>query len=359
MTETEREFQALFEPVLAGFEATRKAKGAVEHWYRIGSKTLKACFAGEALVPVVNRALEHLSINPANQPDLTVHLWDLASSQGPPPVILDRMMRSLRWHWYCFLNPRGEIKGLIHPDYMAAFHPGPNILSLLDIKKRCAIYWAKDASEVPWHESGSPMRTLLNWWTASQGYQFVHGGAVGLQDKAALIVGKGGTGKSTTCLACLEAGMRYLGDDYTLVRLDDQPWVYSLYNTAKLKGLEDISRFPGLKPLLINPDRLDIEKAMMFLYGSHKAQITPGMPLKAILIPSISNKAQTEIQPASPGAALAALAPSTMFQLPGSTGQAMKNITELVKKLPCFMLKLGTHLESLTNELRQFILGGI
>ena len=68
----------------------------------------------------------------------------------------------------------------------------------------------------------------------ASGRQLVHAAAVGTDEGALLITGRGGVGKSTTALACLEAGMQFLGDDYVVVGLDPEPQVYRLYGSAKL-----------------------------------------------------------------------------------------------------------------------------
>ena len=126
-----------------------------------------------------------------------------------------------------------------------AYHLGPNIFSIIDLKENLALYWVKDAQALPYYEIGSPLRTILHWWADQGAYQFVHGGAVGLPTGGVLLAGKGGTGKSTTALACLEAGLLYASDDYCLIRTDTEPFVYSIYNTAKLRGDLDLERFPA------------------------------------------------------------------------------------------------------------------
>ena len=350
------DFGTLFETVMDGFRLVAESVEPIRRFYRIGKETLELRFAGGALLPVVSPALDHLAIEKAPISDLVIHIWDWQSAPKPASIILDCLMRSLSWHWTFYLNTRGEINDYNGQGRLAAFHPGPNILSLLDMPNRRAVYWAKDAMEVPWHESGSPMRTLLNWWTSHKGYQFVHGGAVGAEGEAFLIVGKGGTGKSTTCLACLEAGFRYLGDDYSLVNIQEEPWVFSLYNTAKLKGAEDLSRFPRLRRHLVNAERLNTEKAMMFLNTGYRDQIESGMPLKAILIPKIRRHTETEIRRAGPAEALAALAPSTLFQLPGSAQSAMQKMSELVKRVPCYVLELGANVSGIPEVLKALLL---
>ena len=78
------------------------------------------------------------------------------------------------------------------------------------------------------------MRTLFHWLMELYGRQLIHAAAVGTDIGGALIVGKGGVGKSTTSLASLAAGLRFVGDDYVIVGFDPHPTAWSLYCTAKV-----------------------------------------------------------------------------------------------------------------------------
>ena len=77
--------------------------------------------------------------------------------------------------------------------------------------------------------------------------QVVHAASVGTKDGAVLIVGKGGSGKSTSALACLNAGMYYLGDDYTLISNDSNPQVLQplLFRKSKCRGYRSLSSTSG------------------------------------------------------------------------------------------------------------------
>ena len=71
---------------------------------------------------------------------------------------------------------------------------------------------------------------------------------VGTDHGGVIITGGGGAGKSTAALLCLEAGLRYLGDDYVVVALDPVATAYSLYCTAKIND-DQAANFAGLLPL--------------------------------------------------------------------------------------------------------------
>jgi hypothetical protein len=179
----------------------------------------------------------------------------------------------------------------------------------------------------------------------SHHYQLIHAGAIGFPQGGVLLAGKGGSGKSTTTLAGLRAGLGYAGDDYCLVTNEECPNVHSVYNTIKLVGSSDLERFPSLaKYFQIGQEG---EKALSFLYQIFPNQIVASMPIKAILSLEINQQSETRLLPTAPAIALTALAPSTLAQLPGAGKAAMEILSQLVRKTPCFRLILGNQIEKI------------
>jgi hypothetical protein len=290
------------------------------------------------LVPLITPALEHLATRASSAPALTICLWDSDSTgvEKPPPP---------PWSWdEC--TARGEVEryndGRIH----TAFHA--STLSMLDVDLDLGIYWVRDASQLTHTESGSPLLRIFHWWMRCHRKQLVHAGAVGTVEGGVLLIGKGGSGKSTTCLLCLESALLYLGDDYCLVSIDPSPYAHSLYSSGKVDA-QDINRFPFLKPALSNPDRLDKEKALYFLGARFPEKIANGFPLWAILLPRVTGLPKTKLTKVSASAGLLALAPSTIFQLPGAGDQAFKVLGDLVRQVPSYTLEVGTDLSQIPN----------
>ncbi|PSB57684.1 serine kinase [Chamaesiphon polymorphus] len=342
MSIAEADRVAFFQLVYRGFERAMESAGSVDRFYTIGCYTLRLRFAGAGLMPQLAPALAHLEVEPTTNPDLTVCLWDNASTQTKLPLLIQSFVELIQIHWTDYLGPRKEVKAYDGDRIRTNFHIGPNILSVLDLQQNLACYWIDDARNIPYWEKGSPLQTILNWWTTDRQHQYVHAGAVGTPAGGVLLAGKGGSGKSSTALACIASNLVYASDDYCLVTTDPQPYVYSLYNTAKLKGQADLDRFPNLAPLVDNVDRVGLEKAMLFLHQHHPDKIARGFPIKAVLIPQVTGKPDTHISPATAGAALRALAPSTIFQLSGSGQTAFGMMSSLVKQVPCYVLELGT-----------------
>lgn len=338
----EQEQLVYFQMVHAGFERAAQAVGIVKFFYLIGGYTICLQFAGDGLVPYLTPALAHLVTSPVADPDLTICIWDSASTSTQLPLLIGSLIELLEINWTSHLGPRKEVKGYDGDRIRSNFHIGPNILSVLDRKQNLACYWIKDAENIPYWEKGSPLQMILNWWTTDHHKQYVHAGAVGTLDGGVLLAGKGGSGKSSTALACIDSPLVYASDDYCLLSMEPTPYVYSLYNTAKLKGQEDLERFPRLAPWVNNRDRLDSEKAMLFLNHHCPEKVVTGFPIKAVLVPQVTGKSDTHLRPTTAAMALKALAPSTMFQLAGSGKTAFQMMSSLVKQVPCYALELGT-----------------
>jgi hypothetical protein len=354
----EDEYLAFFQFIYAFYKkAEHKCGGFQDRFFSVGDRPVRLRFAGNGLLPVLTPALAHLEIPPADAPDLTVLLWDNASTATELPSIISRYLDSLG-EWWIHLGKRGEITELTNERVHTAYHLGPNIFSIIDLKQNLAMYWVKDAQMLPYYEIGSPLRTILHWWADRGACQFIHGGAVGLPDGGVLLAGKGGTGKSTTALACLEAGLLYASDDYCLVKTGPQPFVYSVYNTAKLRGDLDLERFPHLAQLVSNKSRLESDKAVFFLQQHFPQLVSRGFPIQAILLPLITHQKETRLRPVTAGAALAALAPSTLFQLPGAGGAAIKTMKKLVQQVPSYILELGTDLAKIPETILGLLSNG-
>lgn len=311
--------------------------------------------AGSLFISKILPAITHLEIGPKSEkkPDLTINIWDNISTGTRLPLLLRELIHSFAGCWAAHLGPRGDILRFNTSRFSAAFHPGPNILSVYDHVRKLGLYWREEAASLPYFECGSPIRTLLHWWMTENDCQFVHAGAVGLPKSGVLLVGKGGSGKSTTTLACLRAGLGYAGDDYCLVSMDSYPVVHCVYNTIKLIGSMDLARFPTLRHQFQTGQKG--EKALSFLHQNYPDQIISSMPIQSILSLEISQQPDTHLEPISPSEALKALAPSTLAQLPGAGKAAMKILSQLVCQVPCFRLILGRQIEQIPQIISPLI----
>jgi len=341
-----------------GFQRAAQAAGVVERHYRIAGYTVALRFAGAALLAPITPALEHLRVPPAVAPDLRIDLFDSTSTGTPLPFLLDRFVALVRLRWWEQLGNRREIRGMNGERIQSVFHLGPDILSVLDQDRNHAVYWVQDAAHIPYYETGYPLTALLNWWLGRRQRHIVHAACFGTDQGSVLLTGKGGSGKSTTTLACLDSGLGLTGDDYCVIDAATLT-ASSLYNTIKLKGLRDVERFHHLRDCIANLDRVDDseqgERAMIFLHQHFPEQLMAQSPLRAILVPRVADQEHTVISPASPGHVFKAIMPSTLFQLPGNARGEFSAMAALVRALPCYEIALGRDIAAIPGVIREFL----
>ena len=177
----------------------------------------------------------------------------------------------------------------------------------------------------------------------------IHAGAIAGPTGAVVLGGAGGTGKSTTALACLgHPGLRYMSDDYVIVEVEPEPLVTSVYATAKLKSLSEFDRFEHLRASVVNRERAtgdsdgdpDAEKPMLFVNETAPECLVEEMPLRALVFPRFVDRDDCTIARLSSDVAFKLLAPSTLQQVPATGGAALRCMRTLAGQVPAFGLGL-------------------
>ena len=324
-----------FGEVFKAFQMAEKSSGcASERFYNLAGHIIRLRFSSSALVPLITPALEHLAVE-EETPALTVCLWDSASTgtrMPPPPWSSDNYVA------------RGEVEGFNDDRIHTTFDLGSGVLNILDAQQNLGIFWIRDARYLPQWESGAPLRIILHWWMRRHETQLTHAAAVGNSRGGVLLVGRGGSGKSTSALACLDSNLHYVSDDYCLVRARPVPHVYSIYSSGKLT-LGSLEKFPCLETIFSQVETITADKMLFFLGKKYREKISSGFPLRAILLPRVTGGTETALKPVSQISALRALAPSSIFQLPGAGKSEFETLTRLVKEIPCYSLELGSNLQ--------------
>ncbi|PKN53282.1 MAG: hypothetical protein CVU55_01285 [Deltaproteobacteria bacterium HGW-Deltaproteobacteria-13] len=344
---SEIEQQVFFKKSYDKFIQAKDTAGEINYYYRIGPTTVCLKFAGDRLVPYLTRALEHLRLPDSSIPDFTICIWDSDSTHVemiPPPCTKD-----------CFTD-RGDIWGFNSRRIKAAFHWIECSVNLADLEKNIGIYWVQTSETLPYWVLASPLRTLFHWWMEKNSCQLLHAAAVGTEQGAVLITGKGGVGKSTAALSCLQAGLFYVADDYVITELDPAPKVVSLYSTAKLNA-DHVVNFPGLSRFINNMEKLDQEKAVLFLNPELSQRLKIEMPLRAILTPQIADHSESVIKPVSRWDIQRAMSFTTMSQLPYVGLHTHAYISKLVSSLPHYILEAGKDFTGIPAAISDFLSG--
>jgi hypothetical protein len=331
-------------PTLAGLHddfdrAARGAGGAVDLHLRVAARPVHIRFAGAAAAEALRPAFAHLEAAETEPPALTLHVWDSERPAFSPARDLEAEAAPGVGASYFYEGP----------GFRALHQPAADTLSVLTAEADRGWFWMPDAEGLPYWDYTAPFRHLLSWWLDAEGFRHVHGGAVGTANGGVLLVGPGGSGKSTSALASLlDERLRYAGDDYVAVGSGPAPAVHSLYCSGKVHP-EDLHRLPHLEPLLADGKPLD-EKAVFYVESA-----IAGFLLRAIVLPRVTDRRAARALPGTQAAALAALAPSTIFQLHPPARKALAQMAQLVRRVPTYVLELGADVETIPAELLRIL----
>jgi hypothetical protein len=326
------------------FVAAVAAAGAIERPIKVGGVPIRLRFAGPTMLARLAGSFTHLASSDVGDDALTIDVWDSASTgvKGPPLLDANPVPAAISpIHYF----DEGGVRALSRWE----------TLSVLDYESRRAWFWTADATGLRSWDWASPLRAILHWWLGHHGILQVHGGAVGTARGGVMVVGRGGSGKSTTTLACLSSGLRYAGDDFVGIAVSPEPWVHSLYSSGKLEP-HHLARFPSLQSAVANPVRTDEDKVVVFAADAFPRAPIAGFPLRAVLVPKVvAVEPDTRLVPTSPAAALAALAPSTIFQLYPPQPDGLAKMARLVEKVPCFSAELGSDVSRIPDAILRFL----
>jgi hypothetical protein len=321
------------------------AAGLIEHDYGFAGVPVRVRYCGSALLQRVGPAIAHLETPRAGSPALVLNVWDSRSTHTRHPDFpeVEPSRDGERARYYA------EANGV-----RASYQPSNGMLSVLDSSRREAWYWAEDAAALPYLDAAEPMRQILHWWLGDRGVQMLHGSAVGTAEGGVLCTGKNGSGKSTAALASLGSTLRYAGDDYVAVEAGRPPHVYSLYNSGKLER-HHARRFQDVLTKLPSPDDVADDKAVVFINELYPQWVITEFPLRAIVVPRVTERRLARLVPTHPAVALAALAPTTLLQHHPPQPNALPAMSALVQQVPTLALELGSDLKSISETILGFL----
>jgi hypothetical protein len=333
------------------YQIASDAAHRVEH-YQFGDYGLSTSFSSPELAQYLGKAMAHQRVPKPARSSLSVCCIE--------EELIGRQLPAPPWRWEDHL-PRGTFRGWESGRYRVQYNAPDGRLAnllLMDTDTGRAVYWAKRANQIPWWEHTSPFRQIIHWWASGKPIQPMHSGAIGLGGTGVLIAGRSGSGKSTSCLSCLNSDLEYAGDDFVMVELEGHmPKVQSLYATAKLEP-SNLHRFPWIQDWICNPDQLEDQKALVRLQDHAPDRLSKGFLIQAILMPKITGKPDTRISPAKGADAMQAIAPSTVFQLVGDETQVLQKVSRLVRSVPAYWLEAGTDLTQIPLRIKEFLKGG-
>lgn len=315
--------------------------------FGIAGCRIRITSAGPAMLDLVRPALAHLDQLDDNGPaDLAITLWDAESAGEQYPDLPLPAVGPLATGM------------LMAPEFFMSYSTAERTITVLDRINHEAAFIVNDVPSVPPWERPCPLRTLFSWWFIDRGLLLAHSAAVSTDDGAALLIGAGGSGKSSTAMACLVGGMGYLGDDYVLVDLENNE-VWSLYGSAKLVEAH-LERNPGL---MTTEGAIVHEAKAVKRYGwparEYPDRVRLHAPIGALVLPVVTRASECRLLPSTAARALLALAPSTMFQSSALKEAAFALSSALVRGSTPYRLELGDGVERVPDMLAELIAAGV
>lgn len=274
-------------------------------WIAVGPTRIRIDVAGPRLAPVLLAPLTRRRTDPSpTAPDLWIKAWSVAETGVPPPAA--------DGHWVTGEDPTVRIT------------------------------WFHGVDELTRGDLARPFERILLDGLRHHHLRGLHA-AVVISDTAAaglLLVGANGSGKSTTTLAALAAGMAMLGDDCVL--FGDDGTAYSLYGTccvtARSQTLLGLSPERIRRPVGAEPDA----KGVLLTDPGQTAAMAQ---IAAIVFPRVVADAETsQVVPIGETEAMRRLMPAmrTARNLPAADRPAhFRAVVDFTAPLPKFRLDLG------------------
>ncbi len=320
----------------------------VQNFYRIAGSVIRVVYREKLFQQKLLPALAHLKTSAPVSFSATVFL-------AGPEVLGHDWARELKPGSAEVMAAEGYYESSVESAAVLFVSQPFASVSCLDKKNKTALFGVSGLNELPPYEIAAPLRVLIYWLLAQEDKQAVHAACVGTSNGAVLIAGRGGSGKSNTSLACLTSGLLFGGDDYMIVDGSmDPPRAYSFFASTKL-FLKDLVRHPGLESYFaVHSGAVDgSEKMAALMTEEGRKRVLDQAPVRAVLIPSISDSSESLLEPMDRGTALKELAPSTLFQFPGAGQADFQRLANFVRKTPCFRLRLGRDPASFTALIKR------
>jgi hypothetical protein len=322
--------------------ARRRPDELVVTWLTTAGGPVRLRVVGRALARHLAGALGHLA-GPAQPPVLDVDVWDEAVTgvRCPLPSAPAAFPRDVN----------GTLVRLDSADPQRMWTGGNGAVTELDGARGRMVGWRASGSQLSIEERGRPFPVALQAWLQSRGVVTLHAAGVACGGRAALIVGDSGSGKSTTALACANAGFGFLGDDQIAVSWTGRtPVAHSLFASARVDGIAG----QGWRGAIHQPPA---GKALVLLPGPGTT-VVPSAALFTVLVASVCSGQQSTLERATVKEALRAAVPSTMLGVATERPAVLQGCARAVLGRSTFRLRLGRDLDAVPGLVARALAAG-
>ena len=186
-----------------------------------------------------------------------------------------------------------------------------------------------------------PFEKAVFLWAQRHNMLMLHAAAVGVNGHGVIIVGHGGSGKSTLSCSCLADDFDFISDDLCLISATGTHTVFPIYTNVFLKP-DSLAKLPMFRPFEISPQQ---GEKSSFVIG--ETRFKSSLAVEAIILPQVTDKTEPVMELDRSGKALGQLVYSTTIQ----RGRFQE--TEYIRKLAQRLLKMPVYRFSLTTDLQK------
>lgn len=312
--------------VLAAAQATATDHAPIR--LRVGARRIAVRFDGPASTGAVLPAWRSLLSDDHDSP-VDAELFVVTSDRsGRPPLaaLAERPGRT-----------RPGIVALGTEQLELAYGADAGSLALWDANSRRGVWWMRSAEAITVADRVRPLGPVLRWLLRSMELSLVDGAVVGSARGGLLVTGPAGAGRTSTTLAARRAGLAALADDVTAV----DPAALRAYPVTGFATVD--TRTLRLLPELVGrlaqlPPTHDGKQAV-FLDSRPLRETDDGMPLRAIVIPTVAKTTGAPV--AVDDAEAARLLDATALRPSAAAPAAADMRCEGLRALPLFTLQVG------------------
>lgn len=265
-----------------------------------------------------------------NTPSVEIRIWS-ANATG---ITRPKMPESIRQR---VMARRADLAP--GAGYQMDFDPTGRILTMMNPNSGSVDVCLSDIANLPQWERAAPLRSALGWVLRRSDRHLLHAAAVTNSHGAALLLGAGGAGKSTTALHCRQVGMGFLGDDICVIEANPTPRIFNLYGTAKTVW-SDKGRFPELDQYLVTDPTIGDYKAVYAVNKSEHHRIVDSSEMRVLVLIDRSLPVG-EWESIDPARVVALVASTTASFLPGSGRPMLAALSEIARRIPVIRLSVG------------------
>ncbi len=276
-----------------------------------------------------------------------VVLWDPRAAAAPLP--------SLPWPVEAY-RPCGEVKGYSDGASYIRFDVPMQAITVIGAGMHKGAYFNRSPDELPAYESAGPLKWLFHRLAVERGMFAAHCGAVSLANSAAVIIGPRGAGKSTTALACLSAGLDYLGDDRCLLEPGAIPMVHALYTRAKFFSTDRAKFGHGVvTDMAYRPERDFDGKLHVPVDQVAPRQMKRSARIGCFLVLERGSEEGSHLAPVARSTVARMLVSEVIGQSPTTAARTLALSSELVREAPVYTLVAGRNLQRLAGTIAEFL----